>query len=494
MHILTSGLSFWQPNSMKTLNVTAIAGLVLCGSLTAGMAQDPKPDITVDFSQGIGNIKPLHGVNGGSFSYGPMASPLTAFHAEAGFPYTRLHDTNWPCPNAVDVHTIFPLFDADADDPANYTFENTDDCIAPIIKNKSEIIYRLGESIEHKTRYHIHPPKDYQKWAKICVNIIRHYNDGWSKGFHYNIKYWEVWNEPEGKNMWLGTPQQYFELYETTAKAVKAYNPALKVGGPGSTSIHSSLVKAFIPYCRDRHVPLDFLSWHLYINKLDVFTQDTRFARALLDECGFQKTESHLNEWHYFNVDWKDVMPGNQPHATLDDFAKVRKLMADTVGPEGAAFTAAVLMRLQDCPVDVANYYCADYNPFSMFDSFGIPSKTYYVFKAFNELAKTHDRVTCKIANPNDGVTVAAGLSENRRAAAILVSRSSLTGATCHLALKGFLDSSNLQAEVYQIDEAHNLELTAKAEVGADHPVLDLKLPPNSVCLVTCLAAQKQQQ
>ena len=36
---------------MKTLNATATAGLVLCGSLTTGMAQDKKPDVTVDFSQ-----------------------------------------------------------------------------------------------------------------------------------------------------------------------------------------------------------------------------------------------------------------------------------------------------------------------------------------------------------------------------------------------------------------------------------------------------------
>ncbi|MBI4578450.1 MAG: hypothetical protein HY718_02035 [Planctomycetes bacterium] len=48
--------------------------------------------------------------------------------------------------------------------------------------------------------------KDFAKWAKICVNIIRHYNEGWADGFHYNIRYWEIWNEPNvGNSMRSGT-------------------------------------------------------------------------------------------------------------------------------------------------------------------------------------------------------------------------------------------------------------------------------------------------
>ena len=77
----------------------------------------------------------------------------------------------------MDINTIFPLFLADPDDPRNYLFEKTDDYLAPIIKNKSDIVYRLGQSIEHFSNYYINPPKDYEKWAKICINIIRHYNE-----------------------------------------------------------------------------------------------------------------------------------------------------------------------------------------------------------------------------------------------------------------------------------------------------------------------------
>ena len=36
-----------------------------------------------------------------------------------------------------------------------------------------------------------------KKWANVCKHIVMHYNAGWANGFYYNIKNWEVWNEPE---------------------------------------------------------------------------------------------------------------------------------------------------------------------------------------------------------------------------------------------------------------------------------------------------------
>jgi xylan 1,4-beta-xylosidase len=56
-----------------------------------------------------------------------------------------------------------------------------------------------------------------------------HYNQGWANGFHYNIRYWEFWNEPEG--FWSGTPEQFYSLYEKTARALKSVDPNIKVGG-----------------------------------------------------------------------------------------------------------------------------------------------------------------------------------------------------------------------------------------------------------------------
>lgn len=449
--------------------------------------------ISIDFSHSIGKIKLIHGVNGGPFDYSPASAPLASYHAEAGFPYTRLHDANWPHADAVDIHTIFPLFETDVDDPKNYYFKKTDDYILPIIQNQSEIIYRLGESIEHLTRYFIYPPKDFQKWAKICVNIIRHYNDGWANGFHYNIKYWEIWNEPEGKNMWLGTDLQYFELYKAATTAIKKYNPLLKVGGPASTSVKSKLVKPFLSYCRDQSLPLDFFSWHLYTHDIKEIVDNTKLARNLLNEYNFKDTKSFLDEWHYRNIPWRELFPGNinrNINIQKYEFARnafSQKSSSEINGIESAVFTATALILLQDCPIDATTFYNADYyNPFSMFDSYGIPGKAFYVFKAFNQLAKMHNRVSFTSDSiPNDDKpTLLAGVSEDTKNGLIFISNSSSYSRSNKINLENFPSSKNIHADIYLIDRVRNLEKIGTNEISLTNPILKLMLPPSSVCLI----------
>lgn len=84
--------------------------------------------LKADFSAASGKpIKPLHGVNSGPmnkvFTYD--ARPL---FAEAGIPFARLHDVEYPYGSGefVDIPCIFRCFDADETDPANYNFGLTD--------------------------------------------------------------------------------------------------------------------------------------------------------------------------------------------------------------------------------------------------------------------------------------------------------------------------------------------------------------------------------
>ena len=96
--------------------------------------------------------------------------------------------------------------------------------------------YRLGVTIENNYQLHpyrVKPPKDFHKWAEICCHIVRHYNEGWANGFHYGIKYWEIWNEPESPAMWQGTDEEFFELYAIAAKELRRQFPHLKIGGYG---------------------------------------------------------------------------------------------------------------------------------------------------------------------------------------------------------------------------------------------------------------------
>lgn len=461
-------------------------------------------NIVLDFAKPAGKIRALHGVNNGPVAWGAN-DDLTPYHAEAGFPSTRLHDAHWPCPDVVDVPCIFPIFDADADDPKYYCFTKTDAYLAPIVKNGSRITYRLGTSIECRLRHLIpggglenHPPRDYAKWAKICVNIIRHYNDGWANGFHYGLKYFEIWNEPDGIGTWTGTEQQYFELYEIAARALKAHDPSLKVGGPVMGMKSSTLfapMQPFLAYCRERKLPLDFFAWHVYHESPREMARYAAAARVVLNEYGFTNAESHLTEWHQIAPpglpDFGPVEKWGTPNPRK--VADIRNYFADMRGANGAAFTVSTLLLLQDAHLDMANFYTADTtSPWSMFDEWGIPGKIYYAFVAFNHLTKTPNRVACeRQGEAPPEITLCAGLSDDRKTASLLISNFGSTPISLTVRLKHLPLQGTIRAETLAVDATHDLTRISDVTLEPGASLLTLKIPGDAVYLVRlCLAGK----
>lgn len=114
--------------------------------------------------------------------------------------------------------------------------------------------------------YHpiISPPADYAKWDALINAFAQHLVA------RYGIDevaswYFEVWNEPN-IGFWSGKPAQktYFELYDHTARALKAVSPRIRVGGPASAQ--AAWVGDMIAHAEHDHVPLDFVSTHVYGN------------------------------------------------------------------------------------------------------------------------------------------------------------------------------------------------------------------------------------
>ena len=121
--------------------------------------------------------------------------------------------------------------------------------------------------------YHpnVSPPKDYAKWDELITELIKHLIDRYGVN---EVAQWffEVWNEPNlqqnapNADFWSGTPRQqtYFELYDHTARAIKAVAPSLQVGGPATAQ--AAWVGDMIRHAKQAHVPLDFVSTHVYGN------------------------------------------------------------------------------------------------------------------------------------------------------------------------------------------------------------------------------------
>ncbi|MBQ2277509.1 MAG: hypothetical protein II333_02965 [Clostridia bacterium] len=387
-------------------------------------------NIHIDFSKTVGKMKPLHGVNSGPktkvFTYN--ASP---YFCEAEIPFSRLHDVEYPYGSGefVDIHCVFPNFDADENDPASYNFGLTDLYIEAIREVKTDVIYRLGESIEHApVKRHIFPPKDFAKWARIAEHIIRHYNEGWADGHRWNIRYWEIWNEPDldescwdyNPRCWGGTPESFFDFYETAAKHLKSCFPELKIGGP-AVSGRRNWTENFFRTMRDRGVPLDFFSWHIYTADPAAIREAAEFFRDTANRYGYTETEMLLDEWNYME-NWS-----NQP-PSFDVLVSAR----------GAVFCAASLITMQKSPVDIAAYFEADvvkeWCGLFKVDAMAIGTYTestvfrrppFHAFCTFNELYVLENEVfsesdnaechVCAASNgPNSGAMITGYPLDNR--------------------------------------------------------------------------------
>ena len=343
--------------------------------------------ITIDTKNVSGKIRPMHAVNNG-----PVAArsdqtrgnfdTFSALH----IPYARNHDAShcasYGGEHIVDVHCIFPNFDADVNDPASYDFFLTDLYTKTTIDAGTKIFYRLGESIEHRLKkYAIHRPADYLKWAQICEHIILHYNEGWADGYHWNIEYWEIWNEPDydpddeaNKHTWGGTKREFFEFYKVAATYLKGRFPHLKIGGP-ALGFRKDWVEDFFAFMTKdgERVPMDFFSWHYYTHRMEKFLARCEYFKDLVTRYGYSDAEIVVSEWNYV-ADW-----GVGFVDTILDIKSVK----------GAAFVAAVMSAVQkSSQVDMLMYYDMRAGAFNgVFDTDTLrPIKTYHVFSWFDAL------------------------------------------------------------------------------------------------------------
>ena len=444
-------------------------------------------DLSVHCNKVQGTFKALHGLNGGVLCQGGTVD-LTDHWKAAGIPSTRLHDCEWPAPNVVDIHSLFPDFRDATDDPDSYRFAPTDEYLAAI-HNGTDIVFRLGESIEHtKRKHYVNPPKDVHQWADICRHIVQHYNEGWADGFQYRIKYWEIWNEPENKpQMWTGTDEEYYELYHITSTVLKKEFPLLKIGGP---SIGGGFVKTengwdfspyaknFLQYVKQHDAPLDFYSWHTYTDKPMEYVEKTHCARKYLDELGWTETEIHLNEWNYLpDNQWGPMLDTSDPKGRETWYSRIG-------GAEGAAFTACVLIELQDAPVDVSNYY-TNLGGFGIFTQHGVPRKTYYTMKGFNELQKFPIRLYTEGGRENT-CSIAAGTNEERNEVVVLIGNLKNGETKTTVTLNDYPWEDRAQYEIYRIDECCDFEKTDEGLISVDNHTVRLELaqPGTSVVLI----------
>ncbi|MDT0164904.1 beta-xylosidase [Actinotalea sp. AC32] len=271
---------------------------------------------------------------------------------------------------------------------------------------------------------HCSPPTDMGAWVRLVTATVEHWVERYGLE---EVRRWpfEVWNEPNlVPHFWTGTRTEYFELYEATARAIKAIDPGLKVGGPSSSvfvpdarydgeshdrSVESATAEApdpdvlpwkpvwiseLIDYCAERDLPIDFLSTHLYPTDYAYDTQgvgrpisrnrdatlhDLEALRKIIASSPYPDAELHITEW--------STSPSSRDH------------MHDTVF--AATYVARAFLQCQDLADSISYWTFTDvfeeggggigpfHGGFGFVNEQGIHKPTFHAMAMLNRLGRT---------------------------------------------------------------------------------------------------------
>ena len=267
------------------------------------------------------------------------------------------------------------------------------------------------------------PPRDYAEWGQLMGAFARHCLD------RYGLDeiaqwYYEVWNEPN-INFWTGTQEDYWKLYDVSAKALKAVSPRLRVGGP--VTARCAWVGDMILHCSRGGVPLDFISTHIYAQDEWVLYPDlkdspykpgrfvpdmVREVRQTVRRSAMPDLEVHMTEWNSLVPlpDGKLAWDGNP---SLDDLSGGATACDLALAVDGDCdtfcwWTASDIVEQGGMP---QSEFCGTWG---LLTSSGLPKATFNAFNFLNRLRGGRLEVRHDALPPGCGL-VATAEGESRQ-------------------------------------------------------------------------------
>jgi xylan 1,4-beta-xylosidase len=252
-----------------------------------------------------------------------------------GFEYVRFH--------AI-FHDEVGVYDEDASGKPLYNFSYVDQIYDGLLENKVRPFVELSFMPKKLTsdpnalhpfwyKQNVAPPKDWNKWEQLIEAFTRHLVERYGETEVANW-YFEVWNEPN-IDFWAGNPKEptYYDLYDHTARAIKRVSAHLRVGGPSTAQ--AAWADRFLAHCKEKSVPVDFVSSHVYGNDKaeDVFGTHENISRNEMVCRAVKKVHQQIAGspypqmpliWTEYNADYS-----NQTQVT--DSAYMGPFLANTI-------------------------------------------------------------------------------------------------------------------------------------------------------------------
>jgi xylan 1,4-beta-xylosidase len=333
----------------------------------------------------------------------------------------------------------------------------------------------------HPFWYHpnVSPPRDYALWDAMISAFAGHLIQRYGINEIATWKF-EVWNEPN-IDFWQGNPKQstYFELYDQTARALKAVSSRLQVGGPSTAQ--AAWVKPFLAHAKAEDVPVDFVSTHVYANDTakNVLGTDETIPRDSMVWRAVKMVHDEIAHSPYPNIPLifseYNASYANEPNVTDSTF--MGPWLANNIRLCDGLTQSMSYWAFSDVFEEQGVVRSPFYGGFGLIAADHIPKPS---FNAFTILHKLGDR---RIASHSDSALVTVTSSGALAIALWDYAPPTGTGATYTMPsvpagpAKSFdLELNNVPpnaiAEVWRVDEDHGNVLKAFDAMG--HPPGDL--------------------
>jgi len=377
----------------------------------------------------------------------------------------------------VRFHAIFHdevgLYDEEASGKPVYNFSYIDQVYDGLLANHARPFVELSfmpkklsadASALHPFWYkqNVAPPKDWTKWEQLIETFTRHLVQRYGED-EVARWYFEVWNEPN-LDFWAGNPREatYYELYDHAARAIKRVSSRLRVGGPATAQ--AAWADRFLAHCKEKNVPVDFVSTHVYGNDKaeDVFGTHEQISRNEMVCRAVRKVHEQIAAspypkmpliWTEYNADYS-----NQPQVT--DSAYIGPFLANTIRNCDRMTEMMSYWTFSDVFEEQGVVKKPFYGGFGILAERGIPKA------AFNDFALLHQLGETRIDVPSDSALVTRKTDGSLVIAAWNLFLPEETGTPKTITLR-FRGMAPRHARVTIVDRDHGSPLGAYEKMGS---------------------------
>jgi len=313
--------------------------------------------------------------------------------------------------------------------------------------------------------YHpnVSPPKDYAKWDDMITQLVKHLVDRY--GLDEVARwYFEVWNEPN-LDFWSGTPRQqtYFELYDHSARDIKAVSQRLRVGGPATAQ--AAWVGDMIKHADQANVPLDFVSTHVYGNDKasDVFHTNENIPRDQMVCRAVKKVHEEIQSSSRPNMPliWSEYNAAYDNTVAVTDSVYMGPWLATTIAQCDGLTQMMSLWTFSDVFEEQGVVKTPFYGGFGLIAAGNIPKPSFYAMQLLHRLGNE------RLENSNENVLVTKATDKSLVVAVwnVVDPGSSGEAKTVKLAFKGV--KSDARAYIRRVDDEHGNTLGAWERMGS---------------------------